>query len=98
MMTSQDLVRLEAELKRRRTNNRRDVSRNERFCRDSAAQTLKDLDIGSIEHHLEKINTDILIAEFLQNAILPMSKKRIRIRKRMSIILIVTKCLLLARV
>ncbi len=76
MMTSQDLVRLEAELlkedlvARRRTNNRRDVSRNERFCRDSAAQTLKDLDIGSIEHHLEKINTDILIAELLQNAIL----------------------------
>ncbi len=28
------------------------------------------MDIGSIEHHLEKINTDILIAELLQNAIL----------------------------
>ena len=78
MMTSQDLARLEAELfkedlvalKRRRTNNRRDATRNERFCMDCAALTLDDLDIGSIEHHLEKINADISIAELLQNAIL----------------------------
>ena len=28
------------------------------------------MDIGSIEHHLEKINADISIAELLQNAIL----------------------------
>ena len=78
MMTSQDLARLEAELlkedlvalKCRRTNNRCDATRNERFCKDFAALTLDDLDIGSIEHHLKKINADILIAELLQNAIL----------------------------
>ncbi len=78
MMTSQDLARLEAELlkedlvalKRHRTNNKRDASRNERFSKDSASQVLKNLDIGSIEHHLEKINADISIAELLQNAIL----------------------------
>ena len=78
MMTSQDLAWLEAELlkedlvalKRRQTNNRRDATRNEQFCKDCAALTLDDLDIGSIEHHLEKINADISIAELLQNAIL----------------------------
>ena len=31
---------------------------------------LSKLDVGSIVHHLEKINTDIAIAELLQNAIL----------------------------
>ena len=69
-MTSQDLARLEAELlkedlvamKRHRTNNRRDATRNERFSKDCAALMLDDLDIGSIEHHLEKINADISIA------------------------------------
>ena len=78
MMTTQDLARLEAELlredlvalKHRRTNNRRDATRNERFCKDCAALTLDDLDIGSIEHHLEKIKADISIAKLLQNAIL----------------------------
>ena len=78
MMTSQDLARLEAELlkeylvalKRCRINNRRDATRNERFCKDCAALSLDYLDIGSIEHHLEKINSDISIAELLQNAIL----------------------------
>ena len=78
MTTSQDLAWLEAELltedlvalKRRRSNTRRDATRNERYCTDCAAQTLKDLDIGSIDHHLEKINADILIADLLQDAIL----------------------------
>ena len=78
MMTSQDIARLEAELlkedivalKRRLTNDRRNATRNERFCKDCAALTLDDLDIDSMEHHLEKINADISIAELLQNAIL----------------------------
>ena len=50
MMTSQNLAWLEAELlkedlvalKRRRTNNRRDATINERFCKDCAALTLDD--------------------------------------------------------
>ena len=78
MTTNQDLARLETELraddlanlKRRRTNNRRDATRNERFCKDCTALPLDELDVGSIVHHLEKINTDIAIAELLQNAIL----------------------------
>ena len=78
MTTNQDLARLETELraddlanlKRRRTNNRRDATRNERFCKDCTALPLDELDVGSFVHHLEKINTDIAIAELLQNAIL----------------------------
>ncbi len=64
MTTSLDLVRLEltlrdedlTTLKRQRTNNRREASRNERFCKDCIALPIEDLDVGSIEHHLEKIN------------------------------------------
>ena len=78
MTTSQDLARLEAELrtegydsiKRRRRNNRRDATRNERYHRDCVAQPLDDLDVGSIKHHLEKIEANISIAELIQNAIL----------------------------
>ena len=78
MTTSQDLARLEAELrtedydsiKRRRRSNGRDATRNERYHRDCVAQPLDDLDIGSIKHHLEKIEANISIAELIQNAIL----------------------------
>ncbi len=78
MTTRQDLVCFElilreedlTSLKRRRTNNRRDATRNERYCKDCTAQPIEDLDIGSIEHHLEKIKENISIAELLQNAIL----------------------------
>ena len=83
MITSQDLARLETELrtedlnnlKRRRTDNRRDASRNERFCKDCTALPLEELDVGSIKHHIEKINSDIAIAELLQNAILACLKR-----------------------
>ena len=83
MITSQDLSRLETELrtedlvnlKRRRTDNRRDASRNERFHKDCTALSLDELDAGSIKHHLEKINSDIAIAEILQNAILGRLKR-----------------------
>ncbi len=78
MTTSHDLARLEAELRtedieslrRRRRNNRRDATRNERYHSDCVAQPLEDLDAGSIEHHLEKIEANISIAGLLQNAIL----------------------------
>jgi len=78
MTTSQDLMQLETvlraedldTLKLRQRNNRRDTTRNERYHSDCAAQTIEDLDIGSIEHHVEKIEANISIAELLQNAIL----------------------------
>ena len=78
MITSQDLSLLETELrtedlvnlKRRRTDNGRDASRNERFHKDYTALSLDELDAGSIKHHFEKINSDIAIAEILQNVIL----------------------------
>ena len=78
MTTSQDLACLEAELrtedydfiKRRRRRIRRDATRNEHYHRDCVAQPLDDLDIGSIEHHFEKIEANISIAELIQNAIL----------------------------
>ena len=84
MITSQDLARLETELqtedlnnlKRRRTDNGRDASRNERFCKDCTSLPLEELDVGSIKHHVEKINADIAIAELLQNAILARSSQR----------------------
>ncbi len=76
MTTRQDLVRFElilreedlTSLKRRRTNNRRDATRNECYCKDCTAQPIEDLDIGSIEYHLEKIKENISIGELLQNA------------------------------
>ena len=78
MAGSQDLTRLESELriedlttlKRRRGNNRRDVTRNDRYLKDCASQGIEDLDTGAIEHHLEKIKADISVAELLQDAIL----------------------------
>ena len=74
MISNQDLARLETEdlnsLKCHRTDNRRDASRNERFYKDCVAQSPDELDIGSIKHHLDKINTSIAIADLLQNAIL----------------------------
>ena len=78
MAGSQDLTRLESELrtedlttlKWRRGNNRRDVTRNDRYLKDCASQGIEDLDIGAIEHHLEKIKADISIADLLQDAIL----------------------------
>ena len=41
-----------------------------------AAQTLEDLDISSIDHQLEKINTDISIADLLQDTILAHVKEK----------------------
>ncbi len=78
MTCCHDLARLEAELRtedieslrRRRRNNRRDATRNERYHSDCVAQPLEDLDAGSIEHHLKKIEANISIAGLLQNAIL----------------------------
>ena len=78
MTTSHDLACLEAELRtegieslrRWRRNNRRDATRNERYHSDCVAQPLEDLDAGSIEHHLEKIEANISIAGLLQNPIL----------------------------
>ena len=78
MITSQDLFRLETEirtedlvnLKRCRTDNQRDASRNKRFHNDCTVLSLDELDSGSIKHHLKKINRDIAIAEILQNTIL----------------------------
>ena len=83
MITSQDLSRLETELrtedlvnlKRRRTDNQRDASRNERFHKDCTALSLDELNSSSIKYHLEKINSDIAIAEILQNAILERLKR-----------------------
>ena len=70
MITSQDLSRLETELrtedlvnlKGRHTDNRRDASRNERFHKDCTALSLDELDFGSIKYHLEKNNSNIAIA------------------------------------
>ena len=55
--------------------NRRDASRNERFYKDCTALSLDELDAVSIKHHFEKINSDIAIAELLQNAILGRLKR-----------------------
>ena len=82
MITSQDFSRLETELqtedlvnlKHPRTD-RRDASRNERFYKDCTALSLDELDADSIKHHFEKINSDIAIAELLQNAILGRLKR-----------------------
>ena len=65
-LRTEDLVNLKC----RRTDNRRGASRNERFHKDCTALSLDELDTGSIKHHFEKINSDIAIAEILQNAIL----------------------------
>ena len=100
MISNQDLARLETELrtedlnslKRRRTDNRRDASRNELFYKDCVALSPDELDIGSIKHHLDKINTSIAIAELLQNAILARLKWRDEEKEETSITVTIARC------
>ncbi len=73
-----DFLQLEAELQkedltaltRRRSNNRRDAVRNERYCKDCLSQSVDELDLDSIKLHLDLVNTNITIASLLQDAIL----------------------------
>ena len=65
-LRTEDIVNLKC----RRTDNRRDGSRNEQFCTDCTALSLDELDAGSMKQQFEKINSDIAIAEVQQNAIL----------------------------